>query len=68
MLFDEATLRKLTRLTLIANQVRAGRMKGERRSSRRGASLEFADYRDYSPGDDLRRLDWKAYAVAFPVD
>lgn len=61
MLFDEATLRKLTRLTLIANQVRAGRMKGERRSSRRGASLEFADYRDYSPGDDLRRLDWKAY-------
>ncbi len=62
MLFDETTLRKLTRLTLIANQVRAGRMKGERRSSRRGASLEFADYRDYSPGDDLRRLDWKAYA------
>ena len=61
MLFDEATLRKLTRLTLIANQVRAGRMKGERRSSRKGASLEFADYRDYSPGDDLRRLDWKAY-------
>jgi uncharacterized protein (DUF58 family) len=61
MLFDEATLRKLTRLTLIANQVRAGRMKGERRSTRRGASLEFADYRDYSPGDDLRRLDWKAY-------
>ena len=36
-------------------------MKGERRSSRKGASLEFADYRDYSPGDDLRRLDWKAY-------
>ncbi|HWQ84091.1 MAG TPA: DUF58 domain-containing protein [Anaerolineales bacterium] len=62
MLFDEATLRKLTRLTLIASQVRAGRMKGERRSSRKGASLEFADYRDYSPGDDLRRLDWKAYA------
>jgi len=61
MLFDEATLRKLTRLTLIANQVRMGRMKGERRSSRKGASLEFADYRDYSPGDDLRRLDWKAY-------
>ena len=61
MLFDEAALRKLNRLTLIANQVRAGRMKGERRSSRKGASLEFADYRDYSPGDDLRRLDWKAY-------
>lgn len=62
MIFDEATLRKINRLTLVANQVRAGMMKGERRSSKRGASLEFADYRDYTPGDDLRRLDWNAYA------
>jgi len=36
-------------------------MKGERRSVKRGASLEFADYRNYAPGDDLRRLDWKVY-------
>lgn len=62
MIFDERTLRKLTRLTLVAHKVRAGLLKGERRSSKRGASLEFADYRDYTPGDDLRRVDWNAYA------
>ena len=37
-------------------------MKGERRSSKRGTSLEFADFRNYTPGDDLRRLDWNVYA------
>jgi uncharacterized protein (DUF58 family) len=62
MLFDETTLRKLNQLTLLASRVRAGAIKGERRSSRRGASVEFADYRDYTPGDDLRRLDWNIYA------
>jgi uncharacterized protein (DUF58 family) len=40
----------------------AGRMKGERRSVRRGQSVEFADYRNYAVGDDLRQLDWNAYA------
>ncbi|GAB4477929.1 MAG: DUF58 domain-containing protein [Anaerolineae bacterium] len=61
-LFDEPTLRKLEQLGLIAHRVRAGVMKGERRSTRRGTSIEFADYRDYSRGDDLRRLDWNVYA------
>jgi uncharacterized protein (DUF58 family) len=42
--------------------VRAGAIKGERRSKRRGTSIEFADYRNYAPGDDLRRLDWNVYA------
>ena len=62
MLFDESTLRKLNQLTLVASRVRSGAMKGERRSSRRGSSVEFADYRNYAPGDDLRRLDWNIYA------
>ena len=62
MFFDESTLRKLNQLTLIASRVRSGAMKGERRSSRRGSSVEFADYRNYTPGDDLRRLDWNIYA------
>src|SRR5688572_16253303 len=62
MLFDESTLRKLNQLTLVASRVRTGAIKGERRSSRRGSSVEFADYRDYTPGDDLRRLDWNIYA------
>src|SRR5690349_18050780 len=62
MLFDESTLAKLNQLVLVASRVRPGAIKGERRSSRRGSSVEFADYRDYTPGDDLRRLDWNIYA------
>jgi uncharacterized protein (DUF58 family) len=62
MRFDETTLRKLNRLALVATRVRAGALKGERRSTKRGASVEFADYRDYVAGDDLRRLDWNVYA------
>lgn len=61
-LFDETTLRKLEQLTLIAHKVRAGAIKGERRSTKKGTSIEFADYRDYTRGDDLRRLDWNVYA------
>ncbi len=60
-LFDEKTRRKLEQLMLVATRVRAGAMKGERRSIRRGTSIEFADYRDYAQGDDLRRLDWNIY-------
>lgn len=62
MLFDETTLRKLEQLSLVASRVRAGQMKGERRSTKRGTSIEFADYRDYVRGDDLRRVDWNIYA------
>jgi uncharacterized protein (DUF58 family) len=62
MLFDESTLRKINQLTLVASRVRSGAIKGERRSSRRGSSVEFADYRNYTVGDDLRRLDWNIYA------
>jgi uncharacterized protein (DUF58 family) len=62
LLFDETTLRRLEQLTLVADKVRVGAMKGDRRSQKRGTSIEFADYRDYSKGDDLRRLDWNVYA------
>lgn len=61
-LFDETILRKLERLELVASKIRAGAIKGERRSVKRGTSMEFADYRNYAPGDDLRRIDWNAYA------
>jgi uncharacterized protein (DUF58 family) len=40
----------------------AGRLQGERQSPKRGQSVEFADFRPYSPGDDFRRIDWNAYA------
>jgi uncharacterized protein (DUF58 family) len=61
-LFDEAFLRRLEQLELASRRMTAGRMKGERRSVRRGQSVEFADYRTYASGDDLRQLDWNAYA------
>ena len=62
MLFDETSLRKLQQLTLVTARVRAGALRGERRSLKRGAGLEFADFRNYVPGDDLRRVDWNVYA------
>lgn len=60
-IFDGRTRRKLEQLMLVANKVRAGAIKGERRSNKRGTSIEFADYRHYVKGDDLRKLDWKLY-------
>lgn len=53
---------RLDRLDILSRKVFAGRLPGERRSRRRGASVEFDDYRDYVPGDDLRRIDWNVYA------
>ncbi len=61
-LLDGEFLRKIDRLTLVSKRVRAGSLKGERRSTKRGTSVEFADYRDYTPGDDLRQVDWNIYA------
>ncbi len=61
-LLDEPLLRKLERLRFAVRRVRAGQVKGERRSTKRGTSVEFADYRDYTRGDDLRRVDWNIYA------
>lgn len=60
--FDEKTRRKLEQVMLWSTRVRAGAMKGERRSTKRGTSIEFADYRNYTRGDDLRRLDWNVFA------
>lgn len=55
-------LRKLEQLSLVLTRVFAGRQHGERRSNHRGSSVEFADYREYSHGDDLRNVDWNVYA------
>jgi uncharacterized protein (DUF58 family) len=52
----------LSRLRFVTRKRRRGGTWGERRSTRRGAGLEFADYRDYAPGDDPRRVDWNLYA------
>ena len=60
--FDEAFLRQLERLGVLMKQPVRGGLKGVRRSVKRGQSVEFADYRDYALGDDLRPLDWNVYA------
>jgi len=60
-LVEPALLRKLERLAIAARRVQLGATKGERKSKRKGASVEFADYRDYVQGDDLRHIDWNIY-------
>jgi uncharacterized protein (DUF58 family) len=55
-------LAQLERLELVSRKIFRGRMKGERRSKRKGQSVEFADFRNYVPGDDLRFIDWNLYA------
>ena len=61
-LLDPKLLAQLERLELVTRKIFRGRMKGERRSKRKGQSVEFADFRNYVPGDDLRQLDWNLYA------
>lgn len=60
-LLEPEFMHKLERLALMAKKVKSGATKGERRSSRKGSSVEFADYRDYVQGDDLRHVDWNIY-------
>lgn len=61
-LLEPGFLRRLEQLSLVSRKVFAGQMKGERKSPRRGTSVEFADFRSYVPGDDLRYVDWNTYA------
>ncbi|WP_409341296.1 DUF58 domain-containing protein [Paenibacillus sp. MBLB4367] len=60
-LVPEDVLRKLERCAIAGRSRIRGTMQGRRRSRELGSSLEFADYRLYAPGDDIRRLDWHAY-------
>lgn len=55
-------VRRLLRLAIRVRRAFAGRMQGERRSTKRGVSVEFADFREYVAGDDPRYLDWNAAA------
>lgn len=61
-ILDAAFLKKLERLSLLTKRPFAGQMKGEKRSVKRGTSVEFADYREYLIGDDLRYVDWNTAA------
>jgi uncharacterized protein (DUF58 family) len=60
-LFDDDFQRKLDYLAIVSRRVFAGRMRAERRTKKSGSGVEFADHRDYVPGDDFRYLDWNVY-------
>ncbi len=60
-LFDDEFQRKLDYLALVSRKVFAGRMRAERRTKKSGSGVEFADHREYQPGDDFRYLDWNIY-------
>ncbi|HEV3142250.1 MAG TPA: DUF58 domain-containing protein [Gemmataceae bacterium] len=60
-LLDPEFLTRLEQLEIASRKIFTGRMKGERLSRRKGQSVEFADYRNYVVGDDLRFLDWNLY-------
>lgn len=58
---DAQVLSRLAAVPLHARKPMLGNVSGRHASPHRGASVEFAEYRKYVPGDDLRRLDWRAY-------
>jgi uncharacterized protein (DUF58 family) len=62
LLLDPAFMARLDQLDIVSRKLLAGKLKGERRSKRRGQSVEFDDYRNYVVGDDLRFIDWNIYA------
>lgn len=61
-LLSPEMMAKLERMELVSRKIFRGRMKGERRSKRKGQSVEFADFRNYVAGDDLRFIDWNLFA------
>ena len=62
LVFDDAFLRKLEQLELLARKIFRGLLRGEHTTSRRGRGLEFSDFRHYRPGDDFRHIDWNIYS------
>lgn len=61
-LFDEAFLRRLESLAVVARRTVDGKTRAERRSKKTGAGIELADTREYTPGDDFRAIDWSLFA------
>jgi len=60
-LLGEEFLRRLETLDIVVRKAAAGKLRGERRSRKRGIGVDFADYRDYVHGDDPRFIDWNIY-------
>lgn len=62
LLTDPAFIRRLESLYLLARKVLGGTLQADRKSTRKGAGITFADYSEYSFGDDYRAIDWRVYA------
>lgn len=62
MLTDPAFIRRLETLYLLTRKVLGGSLQADRRSARKGSGITFADYNEYSLGDDHRSIDWRVYA------
>ncbi|MGH7142996.1 MAG: DUF58 domain-containing protein [Planctomycetota bacterium] len=60
-LLSDEFLARLGKLSIYSRRLLQGKMRGEKHSRKRGVSLDFADYRNYSQGDDLRRIDWNIF-------
>lgn len=60
-LLDPRLIAAISRLDYTSKKIFAGKLKGERRSKKRGESVEFADHRPYVHGDDLRHIDWNIF-------
>jgi uncharacterized protein (DUF58 family) len=60
-LFDDEFQRRLEYLSVASRRLFAGRLRAERKTRRSGSGIEFADHREYHPGDDFRYLDWNVY-------
>ena len=61
-LFDSDFLKKLEYLSLVSKRLFRGTLLAQRRTMQLGGGIEFADHREYTPGDDFRYLDWNLYA------
>ena len=62
LLTDAAFIRRLESLWLLARKVLSGSMQSDRKSIKKGSGITFADYSEYSLGDDYRSIDWRVYA------
>jgi uncharacterized protein (DUF58 family) len=63
-LLEPKTLQRISKMELLARQVMDGYVQGMHKSPHVGFALDFAQHRQYSPGDDIRRIDWRVYAKA----
>lgn len=61
-IFDDEFLRQLELLQVVARRLIRGRQRAERKTRKTGSGIEFADHREYSPGDDIRNVDWNVLA------